>query len=137
MLKLSELKFGDLVLVTEEGVTREGVVTEVNNTDHKAHIDNGVQEFWYSKENISGIPLTDDVMMKKLGFEKEVHDGMVKYKKDAFRLVIKDNYDFTKIDLWYREDRRSFHSSLMAHTLQNLYLDMTKVHLEPVGMIHD
>jgi hypothetical protein len=33
--------------------------------------------------------------------------------------------------MWYREDRRHFNVPLSVHELQNLHLDMTKVHLEP------
>jgi len=38
--------------------------------------------------------------------------------------------DFSKIEMWWREDRRHFSFPLGVHELQNLYLDMTKVHLE-------
>ncbi len=137
MLKLSELKTNDLVLVNEDGTIREGRVVEVNHTDNKVLVDNGVQDFWYTKDALTGILINDTILMNKLGFEKQAEDGFVKYKKDAFRLVVKDNYDFSHIDMWYREDRRSFNTHLATHTLQNLFYDMTKIHLEPVGMEHE
>jgi hypothetical protein len=72
----------------------------------------------------------DESQLTKLGFEKQEMDGATKYLKGAFRLVTPKKGDFSNVEMWYREDRRHFNSQLGVHELQNLHLDMTKVHLE-------
>jgi hypothetical protein len=129
MLKIGELKQGDIVRVNDEGVEREGVVVRISHEENQALIDNGVQEFWYSPEEMEAVPL-DETQLTKLGFEKQDHEGSVKYLKGAFRLVTPRKGDFSNIEMWYREDRRHFSFPLGVHQLQNLHLDMTKVPLE-------
>ena len=129
MLKIGELKQGDIVKVNDEGIERIGTVVRVSHEEHQALVDNGVQEFWYSQDEIKAVPL-DESQLTKLGFEKEDHDGSVKYLKGAFRLVTPKKGDFSNIEMWYREDRRHFSAPLGVHQLQNLHLDMTKVPLE-------
>jgi hypothetical protein len=130
MIKLGELKSGDIVHVNDEGVEREGVVVDVSHEDHKVQVDNGIQEFWYDPEQLSPIPLDENYLLK-LGFEKEeVEGGGVKYKKGAFRLFIPVKGDFSHVEMWYREDRRHFNTPISVHQLQNLHHQMTKVPLE-------
>ena len=47
MVKITELKEGDIVHVIDEGVERIGTVVEISRDENMANIDNGVQEFWY------------------------------------------------------------------------------------------
>jgi hypothetical protein len=129
MLKLGDLKQGDIVLVNDEGVEREGTVEKISHENRQALVDNGVQEFWYDLDHIRPIPL-DENQLLKLGFEKELVNGEVKYKKGSFRLVTPKEGDFTNIEMWWREDRRHFNFPISVHDLQNLHLDMTKVPLE-------
>ena len=129
MLKLGDLKQGDLVLVNDDGIEREGTVVKVSHEDHQALVDNGIQEFWYDPADMKPIPL-DESQLAKLGFSSEDLNGGVKYKKDSFRLVTPRKGDFSEIEMWWREDRRHFHSPLQVHQLQNLHLDMTKIPLE-------
>lgn len=129
MLKIGELKQGDIIQVNDDGVLREGTVVEVSHEEHQALVDNGIQEFWYSPEDMNPIPLDED-QLKKLMFTKEAINGAVKYKKDSFRLVIPKEGDFSHIEMWWREDRRHFNFPIGVHQLRNLYLDMTKSHLE-------
>ncbi|MBL7741019.1 MAG: hypothetical protein JNK14_17485 [Chitinophagaceae bacterium] len=129
MLKIGELKPGDIVKVNDDGVEREGTVVRVSHEEHQALIDNGIQEFWYSQEDITSVPL-DEGHLIKLGFERQDLDGAVKYLKGAFRLVTPRKGDFSNIEMWYREDRRHFSFPLGVHELQNLHLSMTKVPLE-------
>ena len=130
MLKIGELKAGDIIKVEDEGVEREGVVAEISHEEHKALVDNGVQEFWYSPEEMHPIPLNEEQLLK-LGFEKEnIEGGGVKYMKGAFRLVTPKAGDFSNIEMWYREDRRHFNFPIGVHQLQNLHMEMTKVPLE-------
>lgn len=129
MLKIANLKPGDLIMVDDEGVRREGTVVKTNYEEGVALVNNGVQEFWYHPEEMHAIPL-DESQLTRLGFTREEMDGAVKYKKDSFRLVTPKKGDFSNIEMWWREDRRHFSFPLGVHELQNLHLDMTKVHLE-------
>ena len=129
MLKLSELKQGDIIHVNDEGVMREGTVVKIDHAENLALVDNGVQEFWYSPEEISSLPL-DENQLALLGFSKEEVNGAVKYKKDSFRLITPQKGNFSNIEMWWREDRRHFNTPLGVHELQNLHLQMTKIPLE-------
>ena len=129
MLKIGELKQGDIVKVTDEGLERDGTVVRVSHEENQALVDNGVQEFWYSQEEMHALPL-DENQLTRLGFTKEEADGTIKYKRDSFRLVTPKKGDFSNVEMWWREDRRHFSFPLGVHEFQNLYLDMTKVHLE-------
>lgn len=132
MIKISDLKEGDIVNVLEEGMEREGVVTNVDKNENMACIDNGIQEFWYGPEKLHPLPITEERLTNLLGFEKEAGENEVKFKKGAFRLVVKDPGNYTNMDIWYREDRRHFTHAIYLHELQNHHLDMTKVPLERV-----
>lgn len=116
-------------MVNDEGIMREGTVVSVSHEENQALVDNGVQEFWYSPEDMQAIPL-DEGQLLKLGFSREEVDGAVKYKKDSFRLVTPKKGDFSNIEMWWREDRRHFSFPLGVHEFQNLFHDMTKIHLE-------
>ena len=129
MLKIQTLKQGDIISVDDAGVRREGTVISTSWEENQALVDNGVQEFWYSPEDMYPLPL-DENQLIKLGFKKEEEDGVVKYKKDSFRLVTPARGDFSNIEMWGREDRRHFSFPLGVHDLQNLHQDMTKVPLE-------
>ncbi|MBS1633970.1 MAG: hypothetical protein JST10_15510 [Bacteroidetes bacterium] len=130
MVKINELKQGDIVRVNDDGVMREGTISKVSHDDNQAFVDNGIQEFWYDPEEMFPLPLDEDQLLK-LGFEKQEMENSVKYMKGAFRLVTPKKGDFSNIEMWYREDKRHFNVPLSVHELQNLHLNMTKMHLEP------
>jgi hypothetical protein len=132
MVRLTDLKEGDIVRVLSEGTEREGRVVEISRDDDRVCIHNGVQEFWYSLGEVVPIPLTEDKLINTLGFEREETEDGVKYKKGPFRIVVHDPGNYTNLDIWYREDRRHFNKPLYVHELQNLHLSMTKVPLEKV-----
>ena len=129
MLKIGHLKAGDIINVDDEGITREGIIVRVSHEENQALVDNGVQEFWYSPEEMYAVPL-DESQLLKLGFTKEEMDGAVKYKKDSFRMVTPKKDDFSDIEMWWREDRRHFNFPLGVHEFQNLFHDMTKIQLD-------
>jgi hypothetical protein len=129
MLKIGNLKSGDIITVNDEGVMREGRVVSISHEENQALVDNGVQEFWYTPEEMFAIPL-DENQLVKLGFTREEVNGAVKYKRDSFRLMISKKDDFSSVEMWWREDKRHFTHPIGVHELQNLHLDMTKVHLE-------
>ena len=80
MIKLSHLRSGDIVMVNDEGLMREGTVMQTNAEEQMALVDNGIQEFWYAPQDIFPIALDEDQLVK-LGFAKEHLDGTaVKYK---------------------------------------------------------
>lgn len=116
-------------MVNDEGIMRVGTVVRTSHEENQALVDNGIQEFWYTPEEMTAVPL-DENQLLELGFTREETDGSVKYKKDSFRLVTPKKGDFSNIEMWWREDRRHFNVPLAVHELQNLYHDMTKVHLE-------
>ncbi len=130
MIKLTDLKEGDIVKVLHDGVEREGVVQQIGRDDNKACINNGIQEFWYSVDQIIPIPLTEDRLINTLGFDKMETENGVKYMKGPFRILVHDPGNFTNLEIWYREDRRHFNHPLYVHELQNHHLNMTKVPLE-------
>lgn len=129
MIKINELKAGDIVMVMEEGVEREGVVTDVQHDQNLVCVDNGVQEFWYSPADILSIPLNEEQLLK-LGFQRQDNDHGVKYLKGPFRIQLHEDGDFSNLEMWYREDRRHFNMPITVHELQNRYMAMTKVPLE-------
>lgn len=129
MIKFSELKQGDYVIAEYEGSRREGEVVRLNNDEKQVCVETDVQEFWYEVDDLYPIPITDE-SMKNLSFTKEtLADGVVKYKKGSFRMVIPKENDFSVVELWYREDRRDHPDVHYVHQLQNQYMQMTKVHL--------
>ncbi|CAN5799454.1 hypothetical protein BH10BAC2_BH10BAC2_30670 [soil metagenome] len=129
MIKFSELKMGDYVIAEYEGSRREGEVVRLNNDEKQVCVETDVQEFWYDTDDLYPIPITDD-SMKNLSFSKEtLADGVVKYKKGSFRMVILKENDFSVVEMWYREDRRDHPNVHYVHQLQNQYAEMTKVHL--------
>ena len=130
MIKISDLKEGDFVLVNNEGSIMEGEVTAVDKIQKMAQISTGENsEFWYEAEALTAIPLSD-AALKKINFRREDQpDGSVKYLKGAFRVQLEKTDDFSTVNFWYREDKRHVNQSIALHQLQNYYLDMTKVHL--------
>ncbi|MGK2862804.1 MAG: hypothetical protein ACSLE0_12790 [Chitinophagaceae bacterium] len=129
MIKSGDLKQGNLVYINHDNEQKEGTVVKVSSEEKQALVNNGVQEFWYDLDEINSIPL-DDNQLLKLGFTKEEADGMIKYKRDSFRLITPRAGDFSSVEMWWREDRRHFDFPIGVHDLQNLYLDMNKVTLE-------
>lgn len=129
MLKVKDLQAGDNIKVTFENVESDGIVVETSKEENKALVDNGIQEFWYEPEQMKAIPLTEE-LLTKLGFEKEPQNGGTKYLRGPFRIGIPIAGDFSHLEMWYREDYRTFHVHLTVHELQNLYLQMTKVPLD-------
>ena len=129
MLKIGNLKSGDIIRIHDEGIDREGTVVSVSHEENQALVNNGIQEFWFSPEEMEPIPL-DEGQLMRLGFSVEDFEGGAKYKRDSFRLVTPRKGDFSNIEMWWREDRRHFSFPIHVHELQNLYLDMTKVHLD-------
>ena len=130
MIKFHELRVGDYVIAENEGTKREGEVTELNNDDKQVCVDNGVQNFWYETDQLLPIPIMDEGL-SRLGFTREeMENGNIKYSKGAFRMLIPKPGDFSRMEIWYREETRQISEPIYLHQLQNHYHEMTKVHLD-------
>lgn len=128
MIKFSELKVGDFVIADNDGDSKRGEITNLNGDEKQACVDTG-QEFWYEKEQLYPIPVSDKELTD-LQFHKQVNaDGTVKYSKGAFRLLIAKEGDFSHMELWYRDEARHITHEINVHNLQNHFYEMTKVHL--------
>ena len=129
MIKMQDLKVGDFIFADYEGEKWEGIVKELNWEDKEVCLETDVQEFWFKPEYLYPIPLNEDQLLK-LNFEKQENgDNSVKYMKGAFRIFLPEKDNFSKLDMWYREDRRHLNHGISVHELQNHYHQMTKVDL--------
>jgi hypothetical protein len=133
MIKISDLKFGDVVSAEYEGQQKVGMVKDINREDKEVCVDTGVQEFWFTPDYLHPVNLNDE-QMKMLGFTKmENGDGSAKYMKDSFRVLLPKKDDFSLMEIWWREDHRYLNKPIFVHELQNHYYSMTKVELMPVA----
>lgn len=129
MIQFHEIKVGDYLIADNDGDKMQGEVTNINSAEKQVCINNGVQDFWYETEQLSSIPLNDE-QLTKLQFQKQLNpDGTVKYMKGAFRIMLPAKDDFSKFEIWYRDEHRHIMSPINVHQLQNHYYEMTKVHL--------
>jgi hypothetical protein len=134
MIKFNEIKVGDYLIADNDGDRRQGEVTNLNNNEKQVCVNTGTQDFWYETEQLSPIAL-DESQLINLKFQKqENEDGSVKYMKGAFRMLVPTKGDFSKFEIWYRDERRHIVQPLSLHQLQNHFYDMTKVHLNTSEM---
>ncbi|MBW7840223.1 MAG: hypothetical protein H3C36_11420 [Chitinophagaceae bacterium] len=129
MIKFSDLKAGDYVLANSDGKVWMGEVTSFNRDEKEIGVDNGVQEFFFKSEDLNPVPLDDNTLLK-MSFKKQANeDGTVKYMKGAFRLLTPGKDNFSRFEMWYKDEKRIILDPIYLHQLQNHYLEMTKVHL--------
>lgn len=129
MIRFQDIKQGDYIMANNDGTIWQGEVTRLNRDEKEICVNNGVQEFWFKAEDLMPLPLNDE-QLKKLHFQKlENGDGSVKYLKGAFRILIPAKDDFSRFEIWYRDEKRQIMQPIGVHELQNHYLEMTKVHL--------
>lgn len=129
MIKFHEIKVGDYLIADNDGDKKQGEVTNLELGSKQVCVNTGVQDFWYETDQLSAIPL-DDSQLMKLQFQKqENEDGTVKYMKGAFRMMLPAKNDFSKFEIWYRDEHRKIMQPINVHQLQNHYHEMTKVHL--------
>lgn len=134
MIKFSELKKGDYVLAKNDTQAWQGEVTDFNNDEKEIEVNNGIQEFWFTCDQLFPIPL-DEQQLLKLKFQKVSNDdGSVKYMKGAFRIQTPRQDNFSNFEIWYRNEKRLIQQPIYLHQLQNHYLDMTKIHLTDDAM---
>jgi hypothetical protein len=129
MMQFHEIKVGDFLIADNDGDKKQGEVTNLNGNEKQVCVNTGVQDFWYELNQLSPITL-DDEQLEKLKFHKqENEDGTVKYMKGAFRMMLPAKGDFSKFEIWYRDEHRKIMHPIYLHQLQNHFYDMTKVHL--------
>lgn len=130
MINFNEIKVGDYLIANYEGDRKEGEVIELNGSEKQVCVDVGAQSFWYETDQLSPIPL-DEPQLFKLKFKREDNpDGTIKYMKGAFRILIPGERDFSRMEIWYRDETRHITHPIPVHVLQNHYQDMTKVILD-------
>ncbi len=129
MIKFNEIKVGDYLIADNDGDRVLGEVVDLNGNEKQVCVDNGVQQFWFETDQLSAIPM-DNEQLLRLKFSRHINDdGTVKYSKGAFRLLIPKEGDFSRMEIWYRDETRHVAHSINVHNFQNHYHDMTKVHL--------
>lgn len=129
MLKFQNIKVGDFLMADNDGDILKGEVTNLKHGENQVCLNTGAQEFWYEMNQLSPIPITDDELAN-LKFSKQLNeDGTVKYSKGAFRISIQRENDFSKLEIWYRDEHRHIVTPIYLHELQNHFYDMTKVYL--------
>ena len=129
MIKFQELKVGDYVMANNDGDLHRGEVSKLNGDEKQVCVDTGTQGFWYEQNQLEPIAITDDEMTK-LKFHKQVNeDGTLKYMKGAFRMLVPKEGDFSRMEIWYRDEARHIINPISLHNLQNHFYEMTKVYL--------
>ena len=58
MIKLSDLKEEDIVMVDFEGQMRIGDITEISSGDKKVRVVHGNQDFWYDFHDLHPVPIS-------------------------------------------------------------------------------
>ena len=128
MLKFHEVKTGDYIIADNDGDKKRGEVTNLNGDEKQVCVDTG-QEFWYEMNQLSPLPITDEELTN-FKFHKHVNDdSTIKYSKGAFRILIPKQGDFSRMEIWYRDETRHINTPISVHNLQNHFYEMTKVHL--------
>ena len=135
MIKLNEIKTGDIVNARFEDVVNTGEVQQVDHTERKVLVSHGDQEFWYDTDNLSPVPFTLE-SLDRLGFTA-TDDPLIKgngtaYVKGPFIIQFPRPGDHKAIHLIYRDEHRDVNGDIFLHQLQNHYHSMTNFHLDLV-----
>ncbi len=134
MIKFNEIKVGDYLIADNDGDKKQGEVTNLNASEKQVCVDTGAQEFWYETEQLNAISLDEEQLLRLKFTKQENDDGSVKYMKGAFRMLVPHKGDFSKFEIWYRDEKRQVMQPIQLHQLQNHFYDMTKVHLNNEAM---
>lgn len=129
MIQFHEIKIGDYLIADNDGDKKQGEVTDLNSDDKQVCVNTGIQDFWYETEQLIPIPLNEEQLIKLKFHKEENGDGTVKYMKGAFRMMLPAKNDFSKFEIWYRDEHRKIMQPINVHQLQNHFYEMTKVHL--------
>ena len=130
MIKFQEIHIGNYVIANNDGDRKDGEVLNLNGDEKQVCVDTGSQSFWYETDQVNGIPLDEDQLFKLKFQRNDNGDGTIKYLKGAFRVLIPKEGDFSRLEIWYRDETRHITHPICVHHLQNHYHDMTKVLLD-------
>lgn len=132
MIRLSEVKKGDIVNARFEDVTNTGEVVQVDREEKKALVAHGDQEFWYDIDDLTPVPF-NVANLEKLGFfptaDPVIKGSGTAYVRGPFIIQFPEEENTQKIHLIYRDEHRNLNGSLYLHQLQNHYQAMTNMHL--------
>ena len=118
MVKFEEMNVGDYVMTHLDGTDQIGKVVQLNIANKQTAIDNGVQVFWFEVDDLSPITISDKILIEDLKFSKEINaDGTVKYMKGAFRTLIPKENDFSRMQIWYRDETRHIKNQMIKQVL--------------------
>ena len=126
MIKLSDLKEEDIVMVDFEGQMRVGDITEISTGDKKVRVVHGNQDFWYDFHDLHPVPINTD-QLTELGF-KPVNDANsdgILYERGPFSLQLIQKGEDRHALLHYRDETRHIHNLQFLHQLQHHYKGMT------------
>lgn len=126
MIKLSDLKEEDIVMVDFEGQMRIGDIVEISSGDKKAKIAHGENEFWYDFHDLHAVPLSQ-AQLAELGFKQvqdSSSDGIV-YERGPFSIQFVQKGADKHALLHYRDETRHIHDMQYLHQLQHHYKGMT------------
>ncbi len=129
MIQFHEIKVGDYIIADNDGDKKQGEVTNLNGNEKQVCVNTGTQDFWYETEQLSAIPVNEEQLMKLKFHKLDNQDGTVKYMKGAFRMMLQAKNDFSKFEIWYRDEHRHVLQPINVHQLQNHFYEMTKVYL--------
>jgi hypothetical protein len=129
MLKLNEVREGDIVLADFEGQKRVGDVLEVSRGDKKARIAHGENQFWYDLQHIFAVPLEPEIL-HELGFRRtSSEDDVVVFERGPFSMRFVRTANDRYSELHYRDETRHVHHMDYLHQLQHHYRAMTNFEL--------
>jgi len=129
MLKLTNVKEGDIVLADFEGQKRVGDVLDVSLGDKKAKVGHGENEFWYDFHDLYAVPL-EETILRELGFTfAGQENGTVTYERGPFTLQLVNTGADRHSLLHYRDETRHVHDMEYLHQLQHHYHGMTNFNL--------
>jgi len=129
MIRYQELRTGDYVMADNDGDMLRGEITRLNGDEKQVEVDTGTQCFWFETSQLFPLPVTEEELLR-LKFNKHVNeDGTLKYMKGAFRMLVPKEGDFSRMQLWYRDETRNIMTPISLHDLQNHYYQLTKVFL--------
>jgi hypothetical protein len=126
MIKLSDLKEEDIVMVDFEGQMRIGDIVEISSGDKKAKIAHGENEFWYDFHDLHPVPVSPE-QLAELGF-KQVQDASsdgILYERGPFSIQFVQKGVDKHALLHYRDETRHIHDLQYLHQLQHHYKGMT------------
>jgi hypothetical protein len=126
MIKLSDLKEEDIVMVDFEGQMRTGDIIEISSGDKKVKVAHGENEFWYDFHDLHAVPVDTD-QLTELGFKtvKEPASDGILYERGPFSLEFVQKGADRHALLHYRDETRHIHDLQFVHQLQHHYKGMT------------